>query len=110
VRMAGYAGLVVLVDAQRIMLAENSKDGTNYYSRPAVLYAYEILREFIDRGDLLEGCLVVTIPDPAFLEGSNRGLGCYKALENRVFDEIRDRSLVNPMAALARISARPAGN
>jgi hypothetical protein len=110
VRLAGYPGLVILVDAQRIMLAQNPRDESLYYSKGAVLDAYEVLREFIDRVDRLEGCLIAVVPDLSFLENHARGLGSYTALQNRVIDEVRDRSLVNPMAALARIAAGAKGH
>ena len=43
------------------------------------------------------------VPDTAFLEDDNRGIGAYEALKFRVFDEVRDKNLVNPMAALVRL-------
>lgn len=110
VRLAGYPGLVILIDAQRVMLAQNPHDQSVFYSKAAVLDAYEVLREFIDGADRLEGCFLAVIPDVAFLEDHARGIASYAALKYRVFDEIRDRSLVNPMASLARISAAVPGN
>jgi hypothetical protein len=44
------------------------------------------------------------ILDRGFFEDAGRGIGAYEALKFRIFDEIRDRTLVNPMASLARIS------
>jgi hypothetical protein len=110
VRMAGYAGMLILIDAQRVTLAQNPRDESVFYGKAAVLDVYEVMREFIDRADRLEGCLLAVVPELAFLEEHTRGLLCYTALHHRVFDEVRDRSLVNPMAALARISAASSGN
>lgn len=110
VRLAGYPGMVILLDAERVMLAQNPHDQSIFYSKAAVLDAYEVLREFIDRADQLEGCFFAVIPDFAFLEDVGRGLASYAALKHRVLDEVRDRNLVNPMAALARISATAEGN
>lgn len=109
-RQAGYPGMVVLLDAQRVMVAQNPHDQSLFYSKAAVLDTYEVLREFIDGADRLEGCFLAVIPDAAFLEDHGRGIGAYEALKYRVFDEVRDRSLVNPMASLARISATAEGN
>ena len=103
-RLAGYTGLVVMLDARRLMLAQNPRDESVHYSRAALLDAYEVLRQFIDGADRLEGCLLAVVPDSAFLEDPSRGLGAYAALKYRVLDEIRDRALVNPMASLARIA------
>ena len=110
VRLAGYPGMVILLDAQRVTLAHNPHDQSIFYSKAAVLDVYEVLREFIDRADHLEGCFLAVVPDFAFLEDHARGIISYIALQHRVFDEIRDRSLVNPMASLARISAAAEGN
>lgn len=104
VRLAGYPGMVILVDAQRVMLARNPHDEGQFYSKAAVLDTYEVLRQFIDSADRLEGCFMAVVPDVAFLEDHSRGISAYEALKFRVFDEIRDRNLVNPMASLARIS------
>ncbi len=103
-RVAAYPGLVVLLDARRLMLAHKPDDLSLSYSKAAVLDAYEVLRQFIDGADNLEGFFMVVLPDFSFLEDPGRGIGAYEALKFRVFDEIRDRNLVNPMASLARIS------
>jgi P-loop Domain of unknown function (DUF2791) len=110
VRLAGYPGIVILLDAQRVMLAHNPHDDGLFYSKAAVLDTYEVLRQFIDAADQLEGCFIAVVPDIAFLEDLRRGISAYEALKGRVFDEIRDRHLVNPMASLARISANVQGN
>ena len=107
IRFAGYPGTLILLDAQRVMLPKNPRDQKPFYSKAAVLDTYEILRQFIDSGDRLEGCLMTVVPDRAFLEDTSRGIGAYEALKFRVFDEIRDKRLVNPMASLARISTAP---
>ena len=108
-RLAEYPGMVMLLDAQRVMLARNPHDYGLFYSKAAVLDSYEVLRQFIDGADQLEGCFIAVVPDIAFLEDHSRGIGAYEALKFRVFDEIRDKHLVNPMASLARISATVQG-
>jgi len=105
-RLNAYPGIVLLLDAQRLMLAHKPEDPNSpYYSKAAVLDAYELLRQFIDGADNLEGFFMVVVPDFDFLEDPNRGIGAYEALKFRVFDEIHDRNLANPMASLGRISA-----
>ncbi len=108
-RATAYPGMVILIDAQRVMLARNPHDLGVFYSKAAVLDTYEVLREFIDGTDNLEGFFMVVVPDVSFLEDQSRGIGAYEALKFRVFDEIRDRNLVNPMASLARVAASAAG-
>jgi len=108
-RFAGYPGIVVILDAERLMAGRNPRDNGLFYSKAAVLDAYEVLRQFIDGTGHLNGCLLAIISPPAFLEDANRGIGAYEALKFRVFDEVRDRHLVNPMASLARISSSMRG-
>jgi hypothetical protein len=103
-RLAEYPGMVMLLDAERVMLARKPRDPGISYSKAAVLDSYEVLRQFIDATDQLEGCFIAVVPHIDFLKDHTRGLGAYEALKFRVFDEIRDRTLVNPMASLVRIS------
>lgn len=111
VRFAGSPGMVILLDIGRVTVARNPRDERLYYSRPAVLDTYEVLRQFIDGTDRLYGCLVAVLPDREFLdeEGFGRGIGAYQALQFRVFDEIHDEQLANPMASLVRLASAPAG-
>ncbi|MEX2238278.1 MAG: BREX system ATP-binding domain-containing protein [Dehalococcoidia bacterium] len=106
VRFAGMAGLLILLDTKRVSLARNPRDEAVFYSRAAVMDHYEVLRQFIDATDRMRGCLVVVIPAQEFLDDdpSGRGLGAYQALKFRVFDEVHDRALVNPMASLVRLA------
>ncbi|MBI4908078.1 MAG: DUF2791 family P-loop domain-containing protein [Acidobacteria bacterium] len=105
VRMAGYPGMAVLLDARRLTEPRNAEMEGHFYSKAAVMDTYEVLREFIDSSDRLEGCFLAIVSNTHFLEDMNRGIGTYEALKNRVYDEVRDRNLVNPMASLARIEA-----
>ena len=113
VRFAGYPGTLILLDTARLTVARNPRDGAQYYTKPAVLDAYELLRQFIDGTDRLRGCFIVVVPDLAFLDEDqvprSRGIGAYEALKFRVIDEVRDRRLVNPMASLVRLSSEPQG-
>ena len=104
-RVTAYPGIVVLLDAQRAMLPRKPQELGLFYSKAAVLDAYELLRQFIDGADNMEGFFMVVVPDFGFLEDPSRGIGAYEALKFRVFDEIHDRNLANPMASLGRIAA-----
>jgi hypothetical protein len=104
IRLAQYPGILIILDAARLMLARNPHDQGHYYTKAAVLDAYEVLRQFIDGADQLTGCMLVVVPAVSFLEDHTRGLGAYEALKFRVFDEVRDRRFVNPMASLVRLS------
>ena len=107
-RLAGWSGLVLILDISRCALAvrpsEREADSV-YYSTPATLDAYEVLRQMIDGTDELEGCYVGVLADVEFLIDERRGLRRYDALYLRVADEVRDRYRPNPLAALVRVRA-----
>lgn len=108
VRLAGYQGLVLSLDVDRYFvdrLTMAERDGTLFHSTTAVLDAYEVFRQFIDGTDELEGCLIVVTPPPSFLEDPKRGLERYDPLKLRIWDEVRDRRLANPLASLVRLRA-----
>lgn len=55
--------------------------------------------------DELEGCLIVVLAGPEFLDDERRGLDRYDAPRLRISDEVRDRHRQNPLASLVRLSA-----
>jgi len=72
-------------------------EGDIYYTPAALLDAYEVLRQFIDATDEMEGLLVVvSAPDSLLDDFSNRSLQKYRALRNRIWDDVRDRRHVHP--------------
>jgi len=110
VRLAGHKGLVTMLDISRLVSNTRSDDGLLNYSIAAVLDAYEVLRQFIDATDDLEGFLLVVLAPPEFLDldARGRGLGRYQALMARVYDEVRDRNHASPFGALVRVAKEAA--
>ena len=108
VREAGCTGTVVLLDNRRVTVARNPRDGLRYYTRAMTVDHYELLREFVDGVDRLAGTLLVVATGDGFLDDGaghgSRGFGIYEALKTRVMNDVRDRRLVNPVAALVRLS------
>jgi hypothetical protein len=106
---AGQRGLVLHVDLTRLAEARRpplpERTGT-YYSKAAVLDAYELLRQLIDATDDLVGMLVVAVVPPELVSDERRGLPAYAALQLRVADEVRDRRRPNPFASLVRLDVR----
>lgn len=104
-RVNGKSGLIVVLDISRYLISVKSRDPDAgfFYSIPAVLDAYEVLRQFIDGTDEMEGCLIVTIAPKDFLNDDKRGLNRYDALKLRIWDEVRDRQRQNPLASLIRL-------
>ncbi len=105
-RINGKSGLVLALDITRYLISTRSKnpDDGFFYSLPAVLDAYEVLRQFIDGTDEMEGCLIVVLTSKKFLDPDDRrGLRRYDALYFRIWDEVRDKQRQNPLASLIRL-------
>ncbi len=104
-RLSGRAGLVLGLDITQCAADRASTpEGSLYYSKPAAMDAYELLRQLVDGVDELSNCLIVVLASPLFLTDPIKGLGSYEALKLRIWDEVRDREIPNPMAALMRLS------
>jgi len=105
----GLGGLVVLLRAERLAVSRRppleERDGI-YYSRAAVLDAWEVLRQLIDATEQMAGMLTVVVIPPELVTDEARGLPSYSALALRVADEVRDRRRANPFAALVRLDVR----
>lgn len=107
-RVTGKAGLVVAMDICRFLEARRPKetDGSLYYSKPALVDGYEVLRQFIDGTDELGFCLIVVVAPANFLTDEQRGLEAYPALKFRIWDDVHDRQRANPFSSLIRLSVQ----
>lgn len=104
----GRAGLVLELDIRRLGFARRPKPEERaglYYTKAALMDAYELLRQLVDNTDELSHCCVVVVAVPEFLTDPNRGLDAYQALKLRIFDEVRDRRRDNPYSSLIRLRA-----
>lgn len=111
-RFAGKAGLLVFLDLSGMAPSRRGDvaEGELYYTRAALWDAYEVLRQFIDATDEMEGLMiVVAAPDTMLDEFSSRSLLQYRALNNRIRDDVRDRSHANPYAPLVRLAPSNGG-
>lgn len=103
------SGVVLDLDLTRLAVARRppleQRDG-QYYSRAAVLDAYEVLRQLVDATDVLRGAFIAVTLPPQMVTDDARGLPAYTALQLRVVDEVRDRRRANPFAALVRLETR----
>jgi hypothetical protein len=102
------AGLALLLDVRRLGFARRPSPEERhgyYYTRPALLDTYEVLRELLDNTDEMANCFVAVVASPAFLSDPARGLDAYDALKLRIFDEVRDVNRDNPYSALVRLGA-----
>jgi len=100
------AGLVLVLDIRRLGFARRpapSEREGHYYTKAALLDAYEVLRQMVDNTDELANCCVLVLPAVEFLTDGARGLDAYQALKLRIFDEVRDRERDNPFSSLVRL-------
>jgi len=105
VRHVGFAGTVVLLDNTRVTVGRNPRDGKRYYTRAMTIDHYELLREFIDDVDRLTATMIAIVTNIDFVDDlSIRSWKIYPALQTRIMDDVRDRNLINPVAALMRLS------
>ncbi len=105
-RMAGRSGLIVTLDITRYLESKRptNPDRSFHYSSTAVLDLYDMLRQFIDTSDELEGFMMVVLTPPEFLSDARRGIDRYEALKNRIWDDVRDKHRPNPLVPLVRLS------
>jgi hypothetical protein len=102
------AGLALVLDIRRLGFARRPSPEErhgHYYTRTALLDAYEVLRQLVDNTDEMANCFVVVVASPAFLSDNARGIDAYQALKLRIFDEVRDVNRDNPLSSLIRLGA-----
>lgn len=102
------AGLALLLDIRRLGFARRpvpEERHGHYYTKAALLDAYEVLRQLVDNTDEMSNCIVAVVASPAFLSDAPRGLDAYQALKLRIFDEVRDVHRDNPLSSLVRLGA-----
>jgi hypothetical protein len=104
----GRAGLVVVLDIRRLGFARRpgpeERQGY-YYTKAALVDAYEVLRQLVDNTDEMANCMFVVVASPSFVSDPARGLDAYQALKLRIFDEVRDVNRDNPFSSLVRLGA-----
>ncbi|MGE3938232.1 MAG: BREX system ATP-binding domain-containing protein [Nitrospirales bacterium] len=104
-RLSGYGGLVVTVDISQYFRKRNpsAQGGELVFSPSATMDLYELLRQFLDASDDIEGLLMVVLSPQDFLSDVRRGVDRYEPLKLRVWDDIRPKHRQNPLSSLVRI-------
>lgn len=87
-RTAGRGGILITVDRMEQLVAPRGDGTTVYYTAGRREEAYEMLREFIDDGDVLPGLWLVLASRPALFSDEKRGVSSYPALKDRVSTEL----------------------
>lgn len=104
-RLTGQGGLILSLDISRYFSKKDATttDGSLSFSSSATMDLFELLRQFIDSADDMEGLLMVVLAPQEFLTDARRGVDRYEALKLRVWDDIRPKHRQNPLATLVRI-------
>jgi hypothetical protein len=102
-RMAGRSGLVVTIDIARYLDAAADPELGLRHTKFATIEAYEVVRQFIDGTDEMEGTLLVFLTGTAFPTDEHRGMRVYEALRLRLYEDVRDRSRPNPLSPMVTL-------
>ncbi len=109
-RKCGVTGLVLALDLRSALRpglrTASASDQTVRYTAAAVMDLYEVLREIIDDIENLPGLFVLALADQALIAGDRRRtLDTYKALEMRIWPDVRPGDRQNPLAPLVTVGA-----
>ena len=102
-RMAGKSGVVVTVDIARYLEQAADPNQGLKFSKSATLEVYEVVRQFIDGTDEMEGTMLVFLTGPEFLIDGVRGMKSYGALRLRLYADVLDRSRPNPLSPMVTL-------
>ena len=107
-RLTGKGGLMLSVDISRYFgkRGESPTDGSLSFTPSATMDLFELLRQFLDTSEEIEGLLMTILAPQEFLTDSRRGVDRYEALKLRVWDDIRPKHRQNPLASLVRIQGQ----
>ena len=102
----GTKGLLLTLDLRPAAKSGKQAAGPVKYTLAAVMDLYEVLRELIDDLEHLPGLFILGIADRALIAGDpKRTLDTYKALEMRIWPDVRPGDRQNPLAPLVMVGA-----
>lgn len=104
----GYSGVILVLDLRQFFRSRQIVDGSNlpnFYTRAAILDAYESIRQLIDNADEFANMATFVCVPPEFISDRSRGIDLYQALKLRIYDEVRDQRRDNPFGTLIRLGS-----
>ncbi len=105
VRKAGARGLLLMLDLRPALRLVPPGEAGLRYSHAAVMDLYEVLREVIDDIEHLPGLFLLCLADQTLVAGDrHRTLDTYKALEMRIWPDVRPGDRQNPLAPLVTVN------
>ena len=105
VRKAALGGLLLTLDLRPALRVAAAGEQSVRYSPAAVMDLYEVLREVVDDTEHLPGLFLLVLADQTLMAGDRRRtLDMYKALEMRIWPDVRPGDRQNPLAPLVTVS------
>ena len=96
-------GLLLTIDIANVTDADRSLTSFNY-TKASRIDSFEVIRQFIDTTDSVDGLGLWFVAEPAFADDERRGMHIYPALEMRLAQDINDSKRPNPFASMVRVS------
>ncbi len=104
-RKAGASGLLLTLDLRPAIRAARAAGTGLRYTPSAVMDLYEVLRALIDDLEHLPGLFILGLADQTLINGDRkRTLDTYKALEMRIWPDVRPGDRQNPLAPLVMVT------
>ena len=104
-RKLGRPGLLLTLDIRHALRTHPKAEGMPRYTPAAVMDLYEVLRELVDDIEHLPGLFVLVLADQSLIAGeAKRTLDNYKALEMRIWPDVRPGDRQNPLAPLVQVT------
>ena len=104
-RKAGAGGLLLTLDLRPALRTGKNTEGLRY-TPSAMMDLYEVLRALIDDLEHLPGFFLLGLADHSLINGDpKRTLDTYKALEMRIWPDVRPGDRQNPLAPLVMVAA-----
>ncbi len=102
-KLAGWNGLVVLIDDVDIITRRSPETARYYYTPSAIKDVCEIIRQLIDDSELLNSFVMVLSGRYPMLEDEKRGLKSYEALWMRIQSGLISVNHFNPFADMVNM-------
>jgi len=108
-RLSGQRGLCITMDIRQLARTGVGAGEGIRYSTAAVMDGFEVLRQLIDDSEHFAGLLLIVLADEALIsEDPKRSVHAYRALQERIWSDVRPEGRDNPLAPLIELPAQAA--
>jgi len=108
-RLSGQGGLCIILDICQLSRTGVSAGEGIRYSTAAVMDGFEVLRQLIDDSEHFVGLFLVVFADEGLIgDDPKRSVHAYRALQERIWSDVRPEGRDNPLAPLVEFASQPA--